>query len=135
MDRQTKFQYQGIEYIIEDCPTYPLNISTLENSINSQFQDGYVTSRKRISRDFSIYKLTFAAVKEKDKVIIQELEQKVGQADIFTWYPMMPLDPDDYNPDGTENIKPRDVRLVNPIQYDLIAYKLYNFDMNLQEAI
>jgi hypothetical protein len=135
MDRTTKFHYKGIDYTINDCPTYPLNRTTLENSISSEFQDGYVTSRKRISRDFEVIKLTFAAVKEEDKVIIQRLEKLVGQADIFTWYPNIPLDPDDYNPDGTENIQPRDVRLVSPIQYDLIAYKLYNFDMNLQEAI
>jgi len=132
---ETKFNYKGTDYILNSCPEYPFSIALLENNIASQFQDGYVTSRKRISRNFCTYSLTFKAVPEIDKITMQQLEYIVGMADIFTWYPNIPLEPMDYNPDGTENIQPREVRLANPLQYDLIFFKRYDFTVNLQQGI
>jgi hypothetical protein len=132
---ETKFEYKGIDYILNSCPEYPFSIALLENNIASSFQDGYVTSRKRISKNFCTYSLTFKAVPEIDKIMMQKLEYIVGTSDLIIWYPNMPLEPMDYNPDGTENIQPRDVRIVNPIQYDLIFYKHYDFTVNLQQGI
>jgi len=132
---ETKFHYKGNDYIIDECPTYPFSMGMLENSINSQFQDGYVTSRKRISRIFNTWILNFVAAKEENKLIIQELEYLVGQADIFTWFPTIPLDNNDYDDQGNIVIQPREVRLISPIQYDLAFFGHYDFTMNLQEAI
>ena len=129
----THFKYLGIDYILNSCPEYPFSVALLENNIASQFQDGYVTSRKRISKNFCTYSLTFRAVSEEDKFTMQELEYLVGTADIFKWFPNMPLEPTDFN-NGVIVIQPRDVRLVSPIQYDLIFYGRYDFTVNLQEG-
>jgi len=139
MIKQTEFHYKGDPYILNDCYVFPFNKGLVANAINSEFQDGYVTSRKRVSRIFSVYTLNFEGIKEVDKLIAQRLENVVGQADIFTWYPSHPLDPLDYTTDDEGNevldIQPREVRFISPMQFEYFAPGLYNFTMNLQEAI
>ena len=138
---QTKFVYETEdftnEYLINDCYQYPFYNATLGNAISSEFQDGYITTRKRVSKTFALYTLSFAGMKEEEKLKIQELENLVGQSDIFYWYPSYPIEPRDYDDQGIvlDPIPLREVRLTTPIQYELFAPKLYNLTMNLQEAI
>ena len=137
---ETKFRYKPdvpleFNYILNSCPEYPFSTALIENNIASQFQDGYVTSRKRISRNFGTYSLTFKAVPEPDKITMQKLEYIVGMADLFDWLPNIPLEPIDYDEHGNVAIQVREVRLVSPIQYDLIFYGHYDFTVNLQQGI
>jgi len=123
------FTYQSIDFSIDDCPTYPLQTSLIDNKIASTFSDGYVTTRPRITPNLHLYTLNFVAVPEEDKLKIQELEEIVGCSDIFEWTPDMVLEPRD-----SPIIQVRYVRLTTPIQYKLTSFKLYEFTMNLQEA-
>ena len=138
MDKETKFSYLGDDYILEDCPIYPVQVEYVKNAINSEFQDGYVTSRPRISRNFAKYSLNFRAVAEPEKRKFQTLESLVNQGDIFIWFPEIPLEPKDFDSNG--NLLPiedrkRYVRLIEPVQYQLSSFNRYDFTINLQEAI
>ena len=123
------FTYQSIDYSIDDCPTYPLQSSLIDNKIASQFSDGYITTRPRITPNLHLYTLNFEATKEDDKLKIQAMEELTGCSDIFIWTPEIKIEPRD-----EPTIQSRHVRLTAPIKYELISYGLWRFTMNLQEA-
>jgi hypothetical protein len=141
MEKVTKFWYKNFpdeDYFIYDCPTYPLQTEYEKNSINTQFQDGYITSRPRISRNFAKYSLNFIAVEEESKLHFQELERLVNISDKFQWLPNIGLEPTDYDSNGDllpENERTRSVRLIDPVQYQLTSFGRYDFTITLQEAI
>jgi len=141
MEKVTKFWYKNYpdeDYFINDCPTYPLQTEYEKNSLNSKFQDGYISSRPRISRNYTKYSLEFVAVEEESKLHFQELERLVNIADIFEWLPNIGLEPRDYDSNGDllpDDQRIRRVRLIDPVQYRLTSFGRYDFSITLQEAI
>ena len=137
----TKFVYNGVTYEIDSCPEYPFIQTYQPNTIASQMQDGYTTTRPRISRNLSIFTLTYRVVPKTEKLVIQSLETIVRCTDIFEWYPFVDLDNTDPDTAGNSGSNPnfgksriRSVRLVAPIQYNLVNGNYYDFTITLQEA-
>jgi hypothetical protein len=127
------------EIEVYDSPQYPIEIQLLENAIRSKFQDGYVTSRPRVSMNLSKYTLNFKSVKMEEKNKIQDIEKLVGTSEIFIWIPNVPLDSSDYQENDQGEtviaIQERKVRLIEPINFQLSSYNKFDFTMSLQQSI
>ena len=125
------------EFWVNDCPVFPFTTALVQNATSSQFQDNYVISRPVTSVNLSLYTLNFVAVKEIEMLTVKKLEHLVRGSGTFLWLPTVPMKYTDLNPDGS--LKPEgdrllSVRFVSSIKYNLDAYQLYSFTMNLQEA-
>ncbi len=144
----TKFYYHNESdltdetFWLNDCPVYPFDQAFQKNVVASQFQDGYVTTRPSLSLTLSIFTLNFVAVSERDMFTALRLETLVGGSWIFDWLPMFALNEEDYVDYAVtppvleaEVNRIRSVRLASPIVYSRQSFQLYNFTMNLQEAV
>lgn len=145
----TVFTYAGQTFELDSCPEYPITISRLEDVIASQLTDGYITTRPRISNLLRVYTLNYNVATKRDKLLLEYLESLVRSSEIFTWTPDYALNFDDYSnyttyvdelqTDNeialTTDIQTRNVRLASPIQFDNVGYDIYQFTINLQDAL
>jgi len=145
----TKFYYRNViedaieidladeTFWVNDCPTFPLTSALAQNATSSQFQDNYVVSRPVTSMNLSLFTLNFVAVDVAEMLTVKKLEHLVRGSGIFLWIPEFPLDYTDLDVNGDllpEADRVLSVRFVTSVQYNLDAYNLYSFTLNLQEA-
>ena len=114
------FIYDGVEYNLSDCLSYPLKETFDNTDISSKSTDGYLATRPRFTRNTKIWELNYIYATNDDKNTLETLEKLVHQHSAFIWN--NPQDNTSYN-----------VLLKEPIQYNLVSYNRWNILINLIE--
>jgi len=76
----------GTEFTFESCMTYPVVKTPIPDTVRSESEDGYITTRPRNTRRRFTFELQFPFMSLEDGVKFEDLDLIVTGTETFKWY-------------------------------------------------